>query len=150
MIRYALRCARGHEFDSWFQSAAAFDRLEAAGRLACATCGGHEVGKALMAPSVQTDPAARPEPATGPAVADRPLAAPGDEVERLLAAMRRHVEATSDYVGLDFVAEVRGMHDGVAPVRPVWGEARLDEARALIDDGIPVAPLPFRPTRTTN
>lgn len=143
MIRYALRCAEGHEFDSWFQSAAAFDRIEATGRLACTSCGSREVAKALMAPSLQ---GGRTE-----AAADaRPLVTPRDEFERKLAAMRRHVEETSDYVGLNFAAEVREMHEGRAPERPVWGEARVDEARALIEDGIPVAPLPFRPARSTN
>jgi len=145
MIRYALRCTRGHEFDSWFQSAAAFDRLAAAGRLACAACGSSEVAKALMTPAVRA-----PQPAPAAAAADRPLADPRDEFERMLAAIRRHVEENADYVGVNFVAEVRDMHEGRIPARSVWGEAKLDEARALADEGIPVAPLPFRPTRSSN
>jgi len=151
MIRYALRCSRGHEFESWFQSAAAFDRLAAAGRLGCATCGVTEVGKALMAPAVRT-PEAAPAPAS-PApggTAERPLGTPRDEFERMLAAFRRHVEENADYVGLDFATEVREMHEGRATTRAVWGEARVEEARALVEDGIPVAPLPFRPRRSSN
>ena len=42
------------------------------------------------------------------------------------------------------------MHLGEAPERAIWGEARGDEAAALIDEGIPVAPLPFMPSRKTN
>lgn len=153
MIRYALRCARGHEFESWFQSSAAYDRLAETGKLACAVCGSPEVRKALMAPSVL--PSRRGE-AEGEGGAPRP-GGPGPApalsaaaLAEAIAALRAHVEATSDYVGVNFVSEVRRMHEGLAPERSVWGEARLDEARALIEEGIPVAPLPFLPRSRTN
>ena len=64
--------------------------------------------------------------------------------------MRRHVEENSDYVGLSFAAEARKIHEGEAPERNIWGEAKPDEAKALIEDGIPVAPLPFLPKRQAN
>jgi hypothetical protein len=67
-----------------------------------------------------------------------------------MAALRRHIESTSDYVGLNFAAEARRMHAGDAPERPIYGETRGDEARKLIEEGVPVAPLPFLPTRKTN
>lgn len=146
MIRYTLRCAADHQFESWFQSAAAFDRLEAAGRLTCPMCGGHEVQKALMAPAVH--PGRRPE-GEGE-VAPAPLSTPASALEAAIAALRRHVEETSEYVGVNFVSEVRKMHAGTAPERSVWGEARVDEARALVEEGFPVAPLPFRPARKTS
>lgn len=73
----------------------------------------------------------------------RPLAAPASALEEKLAALRRHVEETSDYVGTDFATEARAIHLGEAPERPIWGEARPDEARALVEEGVPVAPLPF-------
>ncbi len=64
--------------------------------------------------------------------------------------MRRQVEENSDYVGLNFVAEARKMHDGTTPARSIYGEAKPDEARQLIEDGVPVTPLPFMPSRKTN
>jgi hypothetical protein len=139
MIRYTLTCDKGHSFDSWFQSAAAFDMLAARSMVACAVCGATQVEKALMAPAVRpTDKAA-------------PLAAaPQTDLEQKLAALRAHVEETSDYVGLSFAAEARAMHEGLAPERAIYGEARLDEAKKLLDDGIPVAPLPFLPKAKTN
>jgi hypothetical protein len=84
------------------------------------------------------------------AVPDRSLAAPGTDVEAALAALRRQIEANSDYVGLNFAAEARRIHAGDAPERSIYGEARADDARALIEDGVPVAPLPFVPGRKTN
>lgn len=156
MIRYALTCANDHDFESWFQSAGAFDRLAAAGHVACAVCGSTEVTKTLMAPVVR--PARRAAERAADGAADRaegaaetrPLSGPRTPAEQALAALRRQVEENSDYVGLNFAAEARAMHEGDIPERSIYGEARADEARQLIEDGIPVAPLPFRPARKTN
>jgi hypothetical protein len=149
MIRYTLRCAEGHGFDSWFQSADSFESLSRSGLLACPECGATRIEKSLMAPQVR--PArTRAAPREDEAPAAGPLAAPTDERERTLAALRAHVEANSDYVGLNFVAEARAMHEGSAPARSIHGEARLDEAKKLIEDGVPVAPLPFLPRSRTN
>ena len=98
-------------------------------------CGSGKVEKAMMAPQVRPG---------------QPLSAPAGEAEKKLAEMRKHVEENSDYVGGTFAAEARAMHDGDAPERSIWGEAKMDEAKALIEDGIPVAPLPFIPTRKAN
>lgn len=144
MIQYSLKCAEGHQFDSWFQSASAFDKLQAAGHVACAICGSAKVNKALMAPRVGNGDTARDAPETAP------LTAPKSAAEQALAALRAHVESNSDYVGGRFAQEARAMHTGDAPERPIWGEAKQDEAKALIDDGIAVAPLPFTPTRKSN
>ncbi|MGP6086472.1 DUF1178 family protein [Antarctobacter jejuensis] len=140
MIQYSLKCTDGHQFDSWFQSAAAFDKLQAAGHVACAVCGSAEVEKALMAPRVTNGEQAQP----------KSLAKAANPVEVALSALRKHVEENSDYVGNRFAKEARAMHLGEAPERPIWGEARKEEAKALIDDGIQVAPLPFTPTRKSN
>lgn len=146
MIRYTLRCSEGHAFESWFQSAESFDGLIASGMLQCPDCGASDVEKSLMAPQVRpARKAATPQAAEAGA-----LSAPQDDRERALAKLRAHVEANSDYVGLNFVAEARAMHEGGAPARSIHGEARLDEAKKLIDDGVPVAPLPFLPRAKTN
>ncbi|GHC31782.1 hypothetical protein IQ03_02559 [Gemmobacter caeni] len=142
MIRYSLHCAEGHDFESWFASATAFDDLKARGLVSCALCGGNRVEKALMAPAVAAkaaEPAARPD-----------LKAPASEIETALAALRREVEANSEYVGMNFVSEARRMHAGDSPERAIHGEARPDEARKLIEEGVPVAPLPFLPVRKAN
>jgi hypothetical protein len=75
---------------------------------------------------------------------------PQSEIEAAIAALRRQIEENSEYVGLNFAAEARQMHEGDSPVRAIHGEARPDEARKLIEDGVPVAPLPFLPTRKVN
>lgn len=150
MIQYSLKCADGHQFDSWFQSASAFDKLQAAGHVSCAVCGSGDVTKALMAPRVNkvaNVPAAKPEPDTPKTPA---LNAPENEAQQAIAKLKKHVEANSDYVGKDFATEARAMHDGDAPERAIWGEAKLEDAKALVDDGIAVTPLPFLPTRKSN
>lgn len=138
MIRYSLTCAEGHDFESWFASAAAFDELTARGLVNCGICGGHKVSKALMAPAVTQVEAARG------------LRQPQTKAEEVLAALRREIEATSEYVGSDFASEARRMFEGDTPERTIHGEARLEEARKLVEDGVPVAPLPFLPRGKTN
>lgn len=145
MIRYALTCGNDHGFDSWFQSAEAFERLAGAGMVSCTLCGSTEVSKTLMAPNVR--PARN---AAKPAEGARPLSEPQNPAEVALARLRREIEEKSDYVGLNFAAEARAIHDGDAPERSIYGEARAEDARKLIEDGVPVAPLPFMPARRTN
>lgn len=136
MIRYSLHCAEGHDFDSWFQSAEAFDTLADAGHLTCAVCGSSDVTKALMAPKVSN---AKPS-----------LTKPANEQEAAIEAIRDKVEASATYVGGGFAKEARAMHEGEKPDRAIWGQANATEAKALIDDGISVAPLPFGPRNKAN
>ena len=147
MIRYALKCTQGHQFESWFQSADAFDRLSRSGHVHCAVCGSGEVEKAVMAPRVQAvrKAAQAPEERTG-----GELRQSNHPAEQALSEMRRKVEETADYVGGQFASEARAIHHGDAPERPIWGEARTEEARKLVEDGVPVMPLPFVPTRKAN
>lgn len=165
MIQYTLKCAEGHVFESWFQSAAAFDKLQAAGMVGCAECGSMQVQKAIMAPRVRTgrkavsslgeaEPPASAPPTPAAAaqapVIDKRTGADPREIEAALRKMRAAVEANSDYVGEKFVDEARAMHLGDAPERAIYGEAKIDEARELIEEGISVLPLPFVPGRKTN
>lgn len=159
MIQFSLKCAEGHRFDSWFQSASAFEKLQGAGMVSCAICGSGSVEKALMAPRVRparkaadAAPPAPPAPDGAPkaAVAPGALTQPATPAEQHLAELRRKIEQNSDYVGMNFAKEARAMHDGTAPERAIYGEARPEEARKLLEDGIPVAPLPFIPGRKTN
>jgi len=133
MIRYNLKCARAHEFEAWFRSSAAYDEQRRAGQVGCAVCGSSEIEKAVMAPALMA-------PAAGPAPN---LTKPSSPAEAALVALRRKIETTSDYVGRDFADEARRIHDGERTERAIWGEASLDDARALKDDGIPVAPIPW-------
>ena len=153
MIRYTLSCNSDHRFESWFPSSAGFDALKSAGHLSCPICGSSGVVKALMAPAVATATAlvvVAAATAVARSEVKPDLTRPQGEMEQALAAMRRHVEENSDYVGLNFVAEARRMHAGDAPERSIYGEAKPEEARALIEDGVPVAPLPFMPVRKVN
>ena len=148
MIHYALKCDQGHDFDSWFQSAAAFDALARAGHLSCSVCGSGDVKKAIMAPRVMSNSVAnKVERKAGETQeASVPmLKSPQNDVEIQIAELRKKVEETSEYVGNDFARQARAMHLGDVPERAIYGEARADQARSLIEDGVPLVPLPFRP-----
>lgn len=139
MIRYALRCDQGHDFDGWFRDSDGFETLRKAGQVSCAHCGSVTVDKALMAPRVAQTQQTAPS-----------LSTPRDPHEAALDKLRRHVEETSDYVGMSFAAEARAMHEGQSPARAIHGEARLEDAKKLLEDGVPVAPLPFRSRQRAN
>ncbi|PRY94439.1 hypothetical protein BCF33_0026 [Hasllibacter halocynthiae] len=147
MIRYTLRCAEGHVFESWFQDAAAYDRLALSGALACATCGGGGVEKSLMAPKVRPARKAAEAPVETSVGAKAPAKPMGagmpDKLVRAMAELRAHVEAGTDDVGKDFARQARAMHEGEIEDRPIRGEATADEARSLLEDGVPALPLPF-------
>lgn len=169
MIRYSLRCSEDHRFESWFQSAQAYGSLAEVGHVTCPVCGSSEIEKDLMTPSVRParDKAAPPPISAKPEKARNTekekkkdtkaakkeggaLETPASESEKALAALRRKVEENSDYVGSEFATEARKMHDGEIPHRSIYGEAGPDDARKLLEDGVPVAPLPFIPTRKSN
>ena len=144
MIHYSLRCSNSHGFDSWFQSADGYETLLGAGQIGCPICGDTAIEKTLMAPAV------RPARKAGEAPVKPSLSEPASDIEAALAELRRQVEANSEYVGLNFAAEARRMHDGDIDQRAIYGEAKAADARALIEDGVPVAPLPFMPPRKAN
>jgi len=143
MIRYSLKCASGHGFESWFQSAEAFATLQGAGQVSCPVCGATKVEKELMAPAVH--------PARKAAAAESPtLAEPANELEAAIAALKKQIEENSEYVGMNFAAEARRIHAGEAPERAIHGEAKPEDARKMLEEGLPVAPLPFLPARKVN
>lgn len=161
MIRYKLRCHKHHEFEAWFGSSAAYDRQAKRGLVTCPDCGSKKVQKALMTPGVSTRSSterAAPQPETReapeaavPMAANVPpaLAAQHNEMQRqflaLMRQVRKEVEAKAEYVGPRFADEARKIHLKEAEARGIWGEATLEEARELSEDGIDCLPLPRLP-----
>ncbi|KAA5598276.1 DUF1178 family protein [Blastochloris sulfoviridis] len=142
MIRYALRCEAGHAFESWFPSFEAFEQQRQRGLVACPLCGSAKVEKQLMAPSVVRAGRESPAPAPLPAQPVALMAPEDQELRAKLQALRTHLTENSDYVGPSFSDEARRMHAGESAHRSIWGEATAEDARALVEDGIEVVPLP--------
>lgn len=154
MIHYNLRCAEGHAFDSWFQSSSAYETQEKRGLVSCPVCGSTKVERAIMAPQIvgtKGRESATSEPAPVPATeVTAPAATPllmaqDQELRAKLKELRDHIVKNADNVGERFPAEARKMHYGDVEHRPIFGEASPDEARALIDEGVEVMPLPVLP-----
>ena len=159
MIRYALVCEQEHTFESWFRDSAAYDSLEQAGAVTCPVCGSATVRKSLMAPSVVTsrrkgkpsaDPAHPAEAATPPAAAPSPapavlLDSREKRLREMVRALHREIVAKADNVGRDFAAEARRIHDGETEPRSIYGEASKGEVEALLEDGVPLMPMPVLP-----
>jgi hypothetical protein len=153
MIRYSLRCERGHGFESWFQSSSAYDSQVKRKLVTCPACGSAKVEKAIMAPQIVSkkgrDSAAPAAPAASTDVSaptSTPLMmAQERELRAKLKELRDHIVKNADNVGERFPNEARKMHYGDIEHRPIYGEASPDEARALIEEGVEVSPLPVLP-----
>ena len=154
MIRYALRCERDHTFESWFQSSSAFDSQVKRKLVACPVCDSTKVEKAIMAPRIvgkKGRERVAPEPAPAPTteVAEQQptslMMAQERELRAKLKELRDHIVKNADNVGERFPNEARAMHYGDKEHRPIYGEASPDEAKALIEEGIEVSPLPVLP-----
>ena len=158
MIRYALRCERDHAFESWFQDSSAFDVQVKRRLVSCPACGSVKVEKAIMAPQIVSKkgretiapaPAQAPTPAPAPAGTEAGstplLMAQERELRAKLKELRDHIVKNADNVGERFPNEARKMHYGEIEHRPIYGEASPEEARALIDEGVEVSPLPVLP-----
>ena len=140
MIVFDLRCSGGHVFEAWFGSGAAFEAQAAAGQVRCPICDDADVVKAVMAPNV----AAKGNRAAPPAEMKAAMQA-------LAAAQAKALEG-SQWVGSAFSERARAMHAGEESHAPIHGQASLAEAKALVAEGVPVAPLPLpvKPPETLN
>lgn len=138
MIRYALGCAEGHAFDSWFPDSVAYDKQRKRGFVVCPECGSTRVEKAIMAPAVVGGERAAVEAGPEIVVDDRRRRA-----REFFLRMRHEIEANTDDVGAKFPQVARAIHLGEEPERAIRGRASLAEAKSLVEDGIRVLPLPM-------
>ncbi len=136
MIRYALVCEHEHPFEAWFGSSSDYDDQLAQGLLECPFCASREVRKQIMAPAVAGTKAKGAEPSPEAHARMRSM------MMETMGKVRAHVETTFDYVGDTFAREARAIHEGKSEERGIYGEASPREVKALVEDGVKVAPLP--------
>ena len=145
MIKYALVCEKGHEFESWFPDAAAYDQQARRGLIACPECGLNHVAKAIMAPAVvggaRPNAAREDAPAAPVALLDPRQRA----LREALRALRKEIEANTDDVGRKFAEIARSMHAGETAERAIRGQATGEEVEALLEEGVGVLPIPSAP-----
>ncbi|KOF17922.1 hypothetical protein AC244_16325 [Ensifer adhaerens] len=138
MIRYTLSCDKGHAFEGWFSSSDDFDRQMDRKLVSCPTCNSTSVAKQLMAPSIAT---ARKKEATRALVMDQAQKETVAKIRELVKAVRENAEDVGDR----FPEEARKIHYGEADERGLIGQATVEEAVALLEEGIAIAPLPVLP-----
>ena len=139
MIVYSLACAKGHAFEGWFKDSAAYDGQAADGKLVCPVCNSRRVEKAPMAPSV-----------SGTKSKGEPSASELRKMRQFVTGMRKYVEENAENVGRKFPQDARKIHYGEIEHRAIYGEASLEEAKELIEEGVEVAPLPPDLDETAN
>ena len=153
MIHYTLRCDQDHEFDSWFNNSASFEKQAKRGLLECPHCGSAKVARALMTPNVPrkgrvtaepvpASPTPQPQAPAAPAMAADRMP---DHIRAMLQKLRSEVEKNCDYVGPGFAEEARRIHNGETDARGIYGETSREEAEALAEEGIDIASIPWVP-----
>ncbi|MGE8140807.1 DUF1178 family protein [Novosphingobium sp. NPDC080210] len=143
MIVFDLACDAGHRFEGWFASSDDFAGQQARGLVTCPECGSAEVTKAPMAPAVPRKGNQVAETRPQQAMVSAPLPPEAVEVLAKLAALQKEALKQSRWVGKDFAEQSREMHYGERDVETIHGQATLEEARDLLEEGIAVMPLPF-------
>lgn len=161
MIVFDLRCADGgHVFEAWFGSSTDYDEQCKKGLVECPICGSGKIEKAMMAPAVGTKGNRKSDSVPPSKRDDKSVSVSNSQADpaqmkamlETLAKQQAKALENSDYVGENFATEARAMHEGEKDERPIHGQTSLDEAKALIEDGVPVAPLPLpvRPPKSDN
>jgi hypothetical protein len=155
MIKYALVCDKGHEFESWFADSAAYDRQRKRKLVTCPVCESAKIEKAIMAPRIAAKKGKKPAPdAPAPVANEAPAGAPApvammspQEVEfrTKLKELREHIVKNAENVGARFPEEARKMHYGEIEHRSIYGVATPQEAKDLHEEGIECHPLPALP-----
>ncbi len=133
MIKYALSCDRGHEFESWFPDGASYDEQARRGLVTCPDCDSRRIAKAPMAPAIVSR-------APAPLVDEKARA-----FREAMREMRREIEARTDDVGEAFPTVARAIHAGDEPERAIRGHANPAEVKALLEEGVRIAPIPALP-----
>lgn len=155
MIVFDLKCSGAHVFEAWFGSSTAYEDQRAAGLVACPMCGDKHVSKAVMAPNVAAKGNQRTEMVRAADPSARTGPPPPEAVKALIAALgaaQAKLLEKSEWVGASFVDKARAMHLGEVPAAPIHGQATVEQAKELVEEGVPVArlPLPVIPPEACN
>ncbi len=139
MIKYKLKCENLHQFESWFASSEAYEKLNNQQLLTCEICGSKSISKSLMSPRVGTNKKNKIK---------ENLKLDSDKEQNLIKELKKEVEKNCEYVGENFEKEARAIHYGEAPERSIYGKTTLKQAKSLCEDGIPVTTLPWIDRKT--
>lgn len=131
MIVYNLRCKNSHQFEGWFGNSSAYEAQAKDGSLACPVCDSRKIDKAPMAPAVA---GTKKKAETSPTEIAK--------MRQFMTGLRKYVQENAEYVGPKFPEEARKIHYGETDERHIYGEATIEEAKELIEEGVDVAALP--------
>ena len=138
MIKYTLNCENGHQFDSWFSDSDSFEKLNKKGLLECDICASKKIEKSLMAPRIASVNNEKKET----------LISAQSALEKEIKALKNKIKTTATDVGENFPSEARAMHYGEKDEKPIIGKTTIDEARDLVEEGIPFISLPWNDDKT--
>ena len=134
MIKYSLICSEKHEFEVWFSNSFDYDDQISELLISCPYCSSTKIEKGIMAPNIASS---RKREKTA-MEKDRNLS----DLNSVIGKLRQHIKEKFEYVGDKFPEEARAIYYGEKEERKIYGEASLDEAKNLQDEGIFLSAIP--------
>jgi len=136
MILFNLRCTKDHEFEAWFKDGATYEKQRKTSEVSCPVCGDANVVKAPMAPRI----ASNRKSSDGEGEQEKHA-----KLRQMMVKVREEVEKNCDYVGAEFAEEARKIHYDEVESRNIYGETSDEDARALEEEGVAFARVPWAP-----
>jgi len=157
MIKYSLLCkslycSNQNSFDGWFQNIEAYQNQKSKGLILCPLCGSDDIIKSLTTPSFRLSKVKSTDTEVEQKeVDDKNLRKPvrsNDQtidISILLRAIKKEIKKNSEFVGDDFVKEVRSMQVDKTKERSIYGHGTKKEIEELKDEGVDVLNVPWVP-----
>ena len=135
-----LQCANWHRFEGWFGSEADYLDQQHRNILQCPVCKSSDIVKCLSAPRLSFG-AVQGGSASGASSVSHETGEVIQEVQDLWLQACQHVIEHSVDVGADFAQVARKIHYGEVPQQMIRGQATLQQARDLREEGIDAVPM---------
>ena len=157
MIKYSLickslYCSNQNSFDGWFQNIEAYQNQKSKGLILCPLCGSDDIIKSLTTPSFRLSKVKSTDTEVEQKEVDnknlrKPVRSNDktNDISILLRAMKKEIKKNSEFVGDDFVKEVRSMQEDKTKERSIYGHGTKKEIEELKDEGVDVLNVPWVP-----
>ena len=135
MIKYILKCKKGHEFESWFSNSEEFEKLNKKKLLECIFCSSKSISKSIMSPMISNSSSK-----------DINLQMINKEItmeKNKLLKLRKFIEKNFDYVGKDFSKKIREVHYDKKDKKAIYGTTTPKERAELAEEGIDLLSIPW-------
>tara|TARA_B100000902_G_C26782063_1_gene655562 strand:+ start:68 stop:499 length:432 start_codon:yes stop_codon:yes gene_type:complete len=137
MILFDLNCDNGHTFEAWFASSEEYEKQTKKKLINCPLCNSNKIKKALMAPNLKGTKKSNKN------LEQKKAHEESRKINRKIKELKKFVEKNTEDVGKSFTEEAKKIYYGETKPRSIRGETTKEQAKELLEEGIPIAKLPW-------